>query len=109
MNRIVLTTALVLGLGAPVLASDQLALSLGVAPGVYTAAQLSQLKAAQDDDHGTGTYMIDGVAVRGSSKTGEASPGKVQLAASLGVDPARFTLSELAQMHFAASEDSGNQ
>jgi hypothetical protein len=34
-----------------------------------------------------------------------ASPGKVQLANQLGVDPANYTVNELARMFFEQSED----
>ena len=52
MNRIALTTALVLSMAAPAFASDQLAKQLNVDPGVYTTAELVSLRnAIENDDH----------------------------------------------------------
>lgn len=49
MKRLALTTALLAGLAAPALASDQLALGLGVEPGAYTTAELIDLRQARED------------------------------------------------------------
>ncbi|MEM9247663.1 MAG: hypothetical protein AAGB05_03090 [Pseudomonadota bacterium] len=52
MTRTLIAAALVTALAAPAFASNSLAASLGVEPGVYTTSQLVQLKAAKaDDDH----------------------------------------------------------
>ncbi len=50
MNRIALTTALLLSLSAPAFASDQLAKQLEVEPGVYTTAELISLRSALEND-----------------------------------------------------------
>jgi hypothetical protein len=48
MKRIIITTALALAIAAPAVASDQLARSLGVEPGAFTAAELATIKGVRE-------------------------------------------------------------
>ncbi len=145
MNRIVLTTALVLSLAAPAFASDQLAQQLNVEPGTYTTAELVALRSAietdnhaaanairsnpggfdnvddatvqanalrsaeQDDEHATANFLrktggSDTFTV--STKSG-VSAGQAQLAASLGVDAADYSLAELVKLKSVQSSGNG--
>ena len=102
-----LAGALIITLGMPVAASDQLAASVGVEPGRYTLTELVELKAAMDDDDATriafltrdrraltSTQSIDPAPSQGTG----ISPGQRQLARSMGVDPAEYSAAELAAM-----------
>lgn len=63
MKTFILSTAIALSLVAPAVASDQLARSLGVEPGVFSTAQLVQLRAAQEnDDRALVAYILSGDA-----------------------------------------------
>ena len=108
MFRTLAIAAIAAALAAPAFASDQLARSLGVEPGVYSTAELAELKHARaNDDHATvfeitrrgGTEVGRGV----SSKSFDA--GSAQLARSLGVEPGRFSTAELATLKSAVDSD----
>ncbi|PRY26579.1 hypothetical protein CLV78_101679 [Aliiruegeria haliotis] len=88
-------------------ANDQLARSLGVEPGQFTTAELTRLKAAIDEDDDVRIRFItsDGIDARVSSQTGGNSSGHNQLAASLGVDPDRYTTAQLVQIRQAVNDD----
>jgi hypothetical protein len=58
MKRFALSTALVAGLAAPAIASDQLALTLGVEPGAYTTAELIELRRAMEEGDRTRINFI---------------------------------------------------
>jgi hypothetical protein len=58
MKNLFLTTAVALSLAAPAFASDQLALSLGVEPGVYTTAELADLSRAYEENDQTRINFI---------------------------------------------------
>ena len=80
MTRTLIAALAAATFAAPALANDQLARSLGVEPGVYTTAELIQLKDAAEVSDNEGTVFFgDGFAFN-------ASNGAAQLAASLGVD-----------------------
>jgi len=108
MKALLLSTALVLGVAAQASANDQLARSVGVEPGVYTTAQLAQLKTAlndQEDGERHFDFLIskfNGDIV--STQSVGVTPGRAQLAASLGLTPADFTTAELAQIKSAAAD-----
>ncbi len=81
------------GFAAAANASDQLAASLGVAPGQYTTAQLVQLKAALDDGDSERVAFIANGPV-------SAAPGS-QLAESLGVEPGSLSAADLVALKAA--------
>ena len=61
MKRIVLTSALLAALAAPAFASTQLELSLGVEPGVYSTAELIDLRrAVENDDKARINFILSG-------------------------------------------------
>ena len=64
MKTIALATALVTALAAPAaFASDSLAASLGVEPGIYSTAELVQLsQALSDNDHVEVAFILNGGA-----------------------------------------------
>lgn len=96
MNRIVLTTALILAAAAPAFANDQLAASIGVEPGVYSTAELVAIKSSYDTETG---YVLPAPA-GGVAMTD-------QLAASIGVDAGRFSVSELAAIKSSYDTENG--
>ena len=99
MKRIALTTAIALGLAAPAFANDQLARSLGVEPGVYTTAQLVELKdAVEATGNDARVFFADSFAF-----TADATAGADQLAANLGVEPGRYSVAELAILKDAST------
>ena len=57
MNKIFIT-AIALAAASPALASDQLALSLGVEPGRYTLAELVEIKAASTFESNEGSVYL---------------------------------------------------
>ena len=103
MKRLVLTTALALGLAAPVLASYQLAGNLGVAPGTYSLSEMARIKAAQNageqDQVEALKALFDGNGV--STQSVGVEPGHAQLAGNLGLDPNLYTPVELARINAA--------
>lgn len=106
MSMKTLSAALVLTLvagaaGAQSLASasGQLAASAGVAPGLYTDAQLVQLVEAKHD-HDTALYNLI-VSQAGNttySTLNEAGPVDTQLAASVGVNPGSLSTVDLIEL-----------
>jgi hypothetical protein len=79
MKRLALTTAVVLGLAAPAAASNQLALSLGVEPGAFSASELIDLrKAKEEQDRARIDFILSGGA---TSDTVEESAAAVEAAA----------------------------
>ena len=74
----------------------QLARIVGVEPGAYTTEELIRLKAAQDaNDDEAIDFILSGEARDTGSSTGVVTPGKAQLAANIGVNPANYPLAEL--------------
>ena len=97
MKTIILSAALA-AFAAPSFASDQLAHSLGVEPGVYTLSQLIELKDAAERTGIEGdVYFGDGPAFASGSNAGAA-----QLANTLGVDAGNYSVNELARIKNAA-------
>jgi hypothetical protein len=69
MKRFALSTALVASLAAPAFASDQLALTLGVEPGVYTTAELIELRRAMEEsDRPRINFILSGAASEESAE-----------------------------------------
>lgn len=91
--------ALTAGIAAANPGVDQLAATAGVAPGALTQAQLIQLVEAQREND---TFTVDfilsqagGSAVTRSDMGADTASNDAQLAAAAGVEPGRFTTSEL--------------
>ncbi len=73
----------------------QLEAGLGVEPGRFSPAELSQLAAARrSDDPARAAYILSGEN-RASAADDANNAGKLQLAAALGLNPADYTLAEL--------------
>lgn len=112
MRLLILSTAIGLTLVAQASANDQLALSMGMEPGVYSTTELLQLQAALDDNNQIlfqhlMTEFSDASA-HDRAGTTTTSPSVQQLANSIGVPPDQFTLSELLQLHTAIQESDTN-
>jgi hypothetical protein len=79
----------------------QLARLLGVAPGAYSVAELIQLQTAiSENDRQTIAFILGGGTP--GDTTGDVSvvtPGKAQLAAGLGLDPAAYSTAELVALY----------
>lgn len=69
MKRIVLTSAIILGLAAPAFARSQLEAAVGVEADTYTVSELVQLKFTQDENGSDGNNIIFGNTVRMSTKS----------------------------------------
>ena len=86
-------------------AGGQLAKQAGVADGQYTVAELIRIQNAKaTNDSFTLAYYLSGQDRVAAAPASVVTPGKAQIAASLGVDPAAYTLSELATMARKADE-----
>lgn len=73
----------------------QIEAGLGVEAGRFSPAELSQLAAARrSDEPARAAYILSG-ANRATLLDSGSNAGKAQLAASLGLDPADYTLAEL--------------
>lgn len=94
-------------MGAGAVSNDaQLAAAAGVEPGVYTINELQRLIDAKDDnDDQEINFILSGQNRANAAPSNVVSPGQVQLAATLGVDPSEFTLAELTQMYGALLDD----
>lgn len=81
--------------------AEQFARSLGVAPGVYSLNELIDLQdAVKENDRQAIAFILGGR--EGADTTGDigvVTPGKAQLAAALGLDPAEHTTAELVSMY----------
>lgn len=109
MKTIALTTALLLGLAAPALASDQLARNIGVEPGVYSLSELARLKGAKDskeagesDRFAALKKMFDSEVV--STQSAGVTAGHAQLAGHAGVDPADYSVAEIVMLRSAVRD-----
>ena len=105
MKRIVLTTALALGLAAPAF-SSQLAAQAGVEPGVFSTSQLIQLRDALDEqEHARYDYLVEkfsGNVV--ATQSFGTSQGNAFLADVADVEAGSFTTGELIQLRDALNE-----
>lgn len=79
----------------------QLALLVGVEPGAYSVNEMIRLKTAiQEGDRNAIAFILSGSNDNSAkSDIGMVTPGKVQLAASLGLDPAAHTSAELGALY----------
>lgn len=85
--------------------NTQRALTLGVEPGRFTPAELSQLETAKRNGDTEVWKFITSGANRTTPAAAEVvSPGKAQLAASLGLDPKLYTLAELTALNNRGSD-----
>ncbi|WP_044006458.1 hypothetical protein [Jannaschia sp. CCS1] len=81
----------------------QFAASLGLDPGTYTASELIQIRTARENgDAATERFLTGSAEEIISTQSGGISAGARQLATTLGVDPADYTLSELTRMYISA-------
>ena len=79
--------------------SGQLAKLAGVAPGTFSASELALIiEANKDNTSKTGAFIRSGANRVASAEASVVTPGEVQLAAALGVDPAQYTLAQLISM-----------
>lgn len=93
---------------------QQLAASLGVEPGLYSVAQLVQLRAAMNDSDSSSAqtiaYILDNPkgdlapATPNVSTRGEVTEGAAQLARQQGVEPGRYTVAELVLLDQYSSD-----
>lgn len=92
-------------MGAAGVSSDaQLAAKAGVEPGRFTVNELERLvRADRENDTQTRNFILSGQ--NRVEATGVVTPGKQQLAATLGVDAADYTLSELSALYAEAVRD----
>lgn len=83
----------------------QIAASLGVDAADYTHAELSAMSSARLTDEEAIEAHVASHANRAEANPAEVvTPGEQQIASSLGVDPADYTLAELTKM-LRASDD----
>lgn len=77
-----------------------MAAAAGVHPDTATMSQIYRLFSAKESgDRAAANLVIDEIAGRGGPKpASHVSPGEAAIAAGLGVDPADYTLAELARM-----------
>ena len=81
-------------------ANAQLAANLGLS-GDYTTAELATIKGVREGGSTTDAATADSFVTTGgvvSTQSVENSSAKAQLARFLGVDPANYSMAELAQM-----------
>ena len=77
----------------------QLAAQVGVEPGQYSVAEMIRLRAAiQEQDSETIRFILSGNGRAADDDLGTVTPGKAQLAATFGVNPADYTTAQLAEM-----------
>lgn len=81
------------------LGTEQLARIAGVAPGNYTTTELLNIISAQrDGDVSALSFYLSGANRTGANPASAVTPGEAMLAASVGVDAANYTLSELIEL-----------
>lgn len=87
--------------GASLSAGDvQLSRIAGVEPGLYTTSELVRLIDAQRDNNTEVVdFILSGTNREGDQPASAVTPGEAQLAASLGLDPADYTLTELGKLY----------
>lgn len=104
MNRIALTSALILGLSAPAFANDQIADILGLDAGSVSTGTLFSIYNEDDNDaqdRAIAFYKNGGAVV--STQSVGVSQGHAQLAARFGLDPATVSVAEVQAI--AAEDD----
>ena len=106
MNRILISSALAVTLAGPALASDQLARSIGVEPGVYSTAELIALRSAiEGDDHAQANAIRAGGNNGFTASTKSATSSSAQLAGSVGVEPGVYSAAQLIALRSALESD----
>ncbi len=86
-------------------AAGQLANLAGVAPGTYSASELALIiEARKNDDAEQAAFILSGKNRSVAADAAAVTPGEAQIAASLGLDPAEYTLSELTRLWAAAND-----
>lgn len=77
--------------------AEQLARLVGVAPGAYSANDLIRLQTAISENDSQAIAFILGGSDTGNTTNdiGSVTPGKAQIAAALGLDPAAHTTADL--------------
>ncbi len=102
MKRLALTTAFIIAAAAPAFANDQLARSLGLEPGVYSPAELAQIKGAIENRETDNSFHVQQLIGRGNSGVvstqSVGGAGNAQLARSLGLEPGVYSDAELARI-----------
>lgn len=82
-----------------VVGDAQLAASAGVPYGEYTANEIQRLiNARAEGDAAAQRFILSGENRRLPNPAEVVTPGEEQLAAAIGVDPAKYTLAELVAM-----------
>ncbi len=77
MKRFILTSVLIVTFSVPAFASDQLAKSVGVEPGMYTTAELMWLiKAGEESDFALEQHILGGGAEVVSTQSYGADDGR---------------------------------
>ncbi|MFV0334537.1 MAG: hypothetical protein ACK5JR_10775 [Tropicimonas sp.] len=104
MKTALLTIATIAAFTVQAQASDQLALSLGLAPGQYSTAQLAQLMDAKNNESAGRYAELLNSFDASSSGTGNYS----QLGASVGAAADNYTLPELARARAAMDADNSS-
>lgn len=81
--------------------AEQLARLVGVTPGTYSVNEMIRLQdAINEGDRQTIAFILGGSNGGNTGNDfGVVTPGKTQLAASLGLDPAEHTTAELAALY----------
>ncbi|MHA3978110.1 hypothetical protein ACW9UR_10540 [Halovulum sp. GXIMD14794] len=104
--KMLLSSAAVLLIATGAYANDQMARSMGLEPGVYSDAELIQIRAAMDadDDYRLHQLLDKDTAVISTQSVG-GSASNAQLARSVGVEPGVYSTAELAQMRAAMDAD----
>jgi hypothetical protein len=85
------------GVGSASAGAEQLARQVGVTPGAYSVNEMIRLQdAIRENDSKTVAFILGG-SNGGNTRNdiGIVTPAKVQLAASLGLDPAAHTTADL--------------
>lgn len=83
-------------------AGDQLAKLAGVEAGKYTPNELQRIINAKVNNNREEVAAVLSGATRSSTDAvGVVTPGKAQLAASLGLNPADYTLAQLTALDYA--------
>ncbi|WP_172328194.1 hypothetical protein [Mangrovicoccus sp. HB161399] len=106
MKLLVIASAFVTAWAATAQAGDQLALSLGVEPGMYSTSELvSLMNAREDGDAQREKFILNGGNEIISTQS-FGSERNSQLAMSLGVEPGMYSTSELTGlMHARENND----
>ena len=80
--------------------ADQVARNEGVEPGAFSLAELIEIGRARDenDDEALRYYTSGTNRDTTTGDVGRVTPAKAQIAASVGVDPAQYSLAELVEL-----------